>query len=374
MNTNTNRTTLLIIIIIILILSSIIIGLLFLKKDSSPKEIENNYLTKATNTTKDDLTILIKDYYYQNNLLDEENLLNWQINNITYIGYNEENKTYNYQVEGSYKCQDNTNSCIYLSQELTTEPNYLVYLEVTIDNQEYQIKTISQTKPDNLIEEEKELQPNEEFHQQLSSLIKEYFQENSLIDSSKLDYWNILDIEYFKKDNDTTIYYATTNYHCQDDSDTCLYNEQSNEPKEDKSYDFNFYLNINSSSQITSISNNFFIPQEELPSKEELIKLTKDYFNNNYLTTPDNLLLWNISNVTYIGYYPNNIDQKIIKLSGEYQCQDNSSDCLYLEQIGEQNPNNTYPFNIYITLNNNEIINIFSSLIGDMVTFNEPIN
>ena len=86
-------------------------------------------------------------------------------------------------------------------------------------------------------------------------------------------------------------------------------------------------------------------PSLNLPSKEELIKMTKDYFNKNGFVTNNNLSSWDINEVIYTGYYPSNKEEAIINLRGTYLCNDNTSDCIYIEQVGEPLENNTYPFN-----------------------------
>ena len=371
------RSSFLIIIGIIFFLSIIVIGIIYLKKgetQTKPQEIKTDYLTKATSTTKDELTTLLKDYYFQNNLITEDNLDYWHITSITYIGYNEKEDTYYYKVEGNYKCLNQDKTCIYVEQELTTEPNYLIYLEVSITKDKYQIKSISQTSNEELLKEEKTLSTNNEFQEKISNIIKEYYQKHNLIDNETLDYWNIKDIQYTKTINNEKVYYIVSNFHCQNDLTTCVYNAQLDEVKKDGSYDNNIYIKLNENQEITSISNLLFEnPSLNLPSKEELIKMTKDYFNKNGFVTNNNLSSWDINEVIYTGYYPSNKEEAIINLRGTYLCNDNTSDCIYIEQVGEPLKNNTYPFNIYMVYKDNQFISASGSINSNIISIDQII-
>ncbi len=69
----------------------------------------------------------------------------------------------------------------------------------------------------------------------------------------------------------------------------------------------------------------------------ELISKLKDYSKVNNLCDASNIKEWNITNVTYFGYYKNKVDEKIYILSGKYTCKDQSSDCVYMEQDIDDN-------------------------------------
>lgn len=88
------------------------------------------------------------------------------------------------------------------------------------------------------------------------------------------------------------------------------------------------------SSSITTSTTS--IVKDDLAASE-IIALLKDYSKRNNLYDETNTKDWNITSVTYLGYYKNKVDEKIYVLSGNFNCKDNTSDCVYMEQELENN-------------------------------------
>lgn len=374
----------LLIIIVLLMITFIFLLYAYLNKNNSTtndkKETTTSYLTLAENTTTNELITMIKDYYYENNLIDEKNISTWNINTIKYLGFYNNQDTLYYLAKGIYKCLDNTGSCIYLEQEPIPSNNtyeFKIYLEIEYKDNKPNIKNITQSIDENkLNKEELEIKDDTEFEEKITQKIKDYYQSKSLITENNLEYWNITSIEYFKNKEDINIYEIKSTYKCQNGS-SCIYTEQESEPNSDDSYNLNFFIEFNSNEEITNIYNVYTEKEsdsKESITKEELTTKTKNYFqeNNFIVSTPK---IWNINKITYSGYYKNTPNQKIYHLEGSYQCQQNNSDCIYLEQVYEMNKDKTYPFSIYVTLDSqNNIESIFSTLTTtNFVTINKEI-
>lgn len=86
----------------------------------------------------------------------------------------------------------------------------------------------------------------------------------------------------------------------------------------------------------------------DTPASEELPVVTafREYYKNQNLADMSNISTWEfttakeVTDKNYPGYY---------EFSGYYSCKDNSSDCVYLEQVGDPiNGNNVYGFVLYV--------------------------
>ncbi len=70
---------------------------------------------------------------------------------------------------------------------------------------------------------------------------------------------------------------------------------------------------------------------DELTS-DEIISLLKEYSKVNGLYDESNTEFWNITDITYLGHYKEDIQTKYFVVNGTYKCKDNSVDCVYVEQ------------------------------------------
>ena len=75
---------------------------------------------------------------------------------------------------------------------------------------------------------------------------------------------------------------------------------------------------------------------------EILSSLIKTYYKNNpynsngfLLYDGNNVLLWNITEASYLGYYKSDENIKYYELNGMYKCKDNKDNCVYMSQIGD---------------------------------------
>ncbi len=115
-------------IIIIFLGGYILIDKLVLEKDSEIDKEKTSMSTTTTmpvinSTTKkaelnvDELISLIKEHYKTENLYNETNTEFWNITDLTYLGYMEENSNAKYYIAtGSYKCKNGGSDCIYVAQ------------------------------------------------------------------------------------------------------------------------------------------------------------------------------------------------------------------------------------------------------------------
>ncbi len=120
-------------IIIILLGGYILIDKLVLEKDSEIDKEKTSMSTTTTmpvinSTTKkaelnvDELISLIKEHYNTENLYNETNTEFWNITDLTYLGYMEENSNAKYYIAtGSYECKDGGSDCIYVAQSMDDE-------------------------------------------------------------------------------------------------------------------------------------------------------------------------------------------------------------------------------------------------------------
>ena len=105
--------------------------------------------------------------------------------------------------------------------------------------------------------------------------------------------------------------------------------------------------------------------QDIEPSK--LIELTKEYYiQNNYYKEQE--VEWlEVSSIRYLGYTTEN---KYYVLSGNYRCNDLSSNCVYNEQTELVDDNNIYLFKTIIVLNNDNKIEKLDSVASENLAKN----
>ena len=93
----------------------------------------------------------------------------------------------------------------------------------------------------------------------------------------------------------------------------------------------------------------------------QIEKLLKDYYYlNNHIAT-DTISYWNITEVTYVGYYNVDRNKKYYLLQGTYNCIDLSPTCIYSTN-STQNSNNDYIYRMYVTIKNGKISNTLSKI------------
>lgn len=115
--------------------------------------IENNIFNdKGMSITKEDLINLLKNYSKNSNLIVEDKLTSWDIATVTYMGYytKDNNKKY-YMLRGTYKCNDNTGTCLTL-ENIGVKRNddsypYLMYMEVSFDSNQKEVVSLTETMP-----------------------------------------------------------------------------------------------------------------------------------------------------------------------------------------------------------------------------------
>lgn len=344
-----------------------------INKDSSKENIGEKVSYK-NNFNLDDLIPLVKDYYKIKKLVTLSNLESWNITKATYIGASKDKNTGYYHLEGTYSCKDQTSSCVYVSQEVSKNGKNIfdVYVEVEEKTDEKKILSISQLSPDNnsIYKDEEELSSDLSKYNDIVNLLKNYYETNNLVNTNNLKSWDFTSVEYYYKKDNSFVYEIQSIYICKDNTSDCIYVSQVNDANNDNSYTIKLYVEVDESkSQIISIDT---LPYKETAkednkiTKESIISPVKKYFEDNSFVNKDTLISWDITKVTYIGFFTTKPNEKIYKLEGSYKCQDSSSECLYLEQTGEKNPDNTYPFQIYatFTVDNNTLIfkNVFGFL------------
>lgn len=111
-------------------------------------------------------------------------------------------------------------------------------------------------------------------------------------------------------------------------------------------------------------------------TKEEILDLFIAQSKKSCLYHEENVASIKATNTLFVGYYQSKFDTKIYKLEGTYTCKDNTSDCVYLEQVGEPT-NNEYPISIYVMRNFKTKETSLSGAImysPELVEFNSPSN
>ena len=387
-----NKKTIIIIAIVLILIIGGTVGFYFYQhnlKGSNKKETNVTDIKKATSVTSDSIITLLKEYYYEKGFVDKKNLSFWNIDKVEYIGYYESNGNFIYKVSGSYACLDKTDSCVY--QEQASEPknnvySFILYLDVEENNSKLAIKNISNTFVNNkVVEDNTTLDSDTNLHDKVKKAIKEFYTSKNLLNEKNLTSWNFTKVEYVQKENDTITYQIESNYKCSNNDSSCVYVEQEQDKNSDGSYKFNFYVemqndtvtNLYTATDSNQDSNSEVGSTDEYNlTKEEILDLFIAQSKKSGLYHEENVASIKATNALFVGYYQSKFDTKIYKLEGTYTCKDNTSDCVYLEQVGEPT-NNEYPISIYVMRNFKTKETSLSGAImysQELVEFNSPSN
>lgn len=370
-------------------------------KGSNKNETNVTDTKKATNETSDSIIVLLKEYFYEKGFVDKKNLSFWNIDKVEYIGYYESNGNFIYKVTGSYACLDKTDSCVY--QEQASEPknnvySFILYLDVEENNSKLAIKNISNTFVNNkIVEDNTTLDSDTKLHDKVKKAIKEFYTSKNLLNEKNLTSWNFTKVEYVQKENDTITYQIESNYKCSNNDSSCVYVEQEQDKNSDGSYKFNFYVemqndtvtNLYTATVKANSDGSTDAPEQDSNSNSEVgytdeYDLTKEEILDLFIAQSKKSGLYHEENVAsikatkalFVGYYQSKFDTKIYKLEGTYTCKDKTSDCVYLEQVGEPT-NNEYPISIYVMRNFKTKETSLSGAIvysPELVEFNSPSN
>ena len=399
-----NKKTIIIIAIVLILIIGGAVGFYFYQqnlKGSNKNETNVTDTKKATNETSDSIIVLLKEYYYEKGFVDKKNLSFWNIDKVEYIGYYESNGNFIYKVTGSYACLDKTDSCVY--QEQASEPknnvySFILYLDVEENNSKLAIKNISNTFVNNkVVEDNTTLDSDTNLHDKVKKAIKEFYTSKNLLNEKNLTSWNFTKVEYVQKENDTITYQIESNYKCSNNDSSCVYVEQEQDKNSDGSYKFNFYVemqndtvtNIYTATVKENSDGSTDAPEQDSNSnsevgytdeynltKEEILDLFIAQSKKSGLYHEENVASIKATNALFVGYYQSTFDTKIYKLEGTYTCKDNTSDCVYQEQVGEPT-NNEYPISIYVMRNFKTKETSLSGAINnssELVIFNSPSN
>lgn len=82
------------------------------------------------------------------------------------------------------------------------------------------------------------------------------------------------------------------------------------------------------------------IKNEDDINFNDLVKLLKNYYINQEIQNEnsdfyedDNVEIWNIQNIKYLGYYEEQENIKYYIADGYFKCKDNGYTCIYMEQV-----------------------------------------
>ena len=388
-----NKKTIIIIAIVLILIIGGAVGFYCYQqilKGSNKNETNVTDTKKATNETSDSIIVLLKEYYYKKGFVDKKNLSFWNIDKVEYIGYYEINGNFIYKVTGSYACLDKTDSCVY--QEQASEPknnvySFILYLDVEESNSKLAIKNLSSTFVNNkVVEDNTTLDSDTNLHDKVKKAIKEFYTSKNLLNEKNLTSWNFTKVEYVQKENDTITYQIESNYKCSNNDSSCVYVEQEQDKNSDGSYKFNFYVEMQNDT-VTNLYSATFKEDSDSDSdvgytdeydltKEEILDLFITQSKKSGLYHEENVASIKATKALFVGYYQSKSDTKIYNLEGTYTCKDNTSDCVYLEQVGEPT-NNEYPIGIYVMHNFKTKETSLSGAIiysPELVEFNSPLN
>ena len=198
------------VIVILLIVICAMGGYIFLNINSEEEIIGKSYLAK---TFKDDdlksIENVIKEYSYDNNLADKKNIKKWEIEEIKYLGYfNNDKDIYYYEVTGGYLCEDGTGDCVYVAQSeyLNIDMNsYHVYVALKKMDDEYSLVSIDSVieTTTQMVTEDKDGFKNTGYeYDELVRLYKDYIIGNGLALKPDINEWDVKLIYLGKQDED----------------------------------------------------------------------------------------------------------------------------------------------------------------------------
>lgn len=123
---------------------------------------------------------------------------------------------------------------------------------------------------------------------------------------------------------------------------------------------FVFILNKQKDSE-GNVVNNKESKVELKESEQEITNILKKYYITNNLLDEDNLVEWNFTSVIEIDY---TADTSLVyyEIIGNYSCKDDSSSCVYLEQVSDPT-DNIYPYKVYIGLDESKEIKSISGVL-----------
>ena len=379
-----NKITILFLIILFLLvlvlLISMLINMLSPKEEINTQESLNNIqkYDEVLNLKYNDLSNILKNYYYANNLIDENNLLIWNIENIKYLGF--ENNLKYFEISGYYICKNSKSDCVY--QEQISDPvngkyPYIVYVELINDRTIKSITGVLTNKDISKKDEEVQQENLPETNKYIEAL-KEYYLTNNLVKLDNLTTWHITKISEIYYNTELEYFLLEGFYQCKDNTSNCVYQEQVPEQNKDNTFYYGVYISVLENDSKIIIDKIFgTLPEVEEKknslNSNQITDLLKNLYKNSKLVNESNLDYWTTKQITLYGY---NEDTYIYYYEGVYKCLDNSSECLYTEQVGDSNSKNEYNFNVFIEIENNEKIKQLhgSYISGELTIINRVIN
>ena len=373
-----NKTKILIIVLVcLLIIFSLITIIFFYQNKEKNNEKENK---TSLSEEKLEITEILKNYYLENNFLDKENLKEWNFTSVNEVSYSNDESLVYYEIIGNYSCKDNSSTCIYLEQVSDPQDNiysYKIYIGLD-SNKKIEFISGSLMNNDNILENQDPLKDENKY----SQLVKDYFVENNFVQKDNLKNWNINEVIKEAEKDDYSDYILRGTYSCLDNSYSCLYLEQIGEPLEDSKYEFTFYVNIFESDtelKIVNLSQSKISSEQEenslVLSKNNVISILKKYYQTNNFQDINNTKYWNIENIRFYGYRQENPNIKYYYVTSTFMCNDNSYNCIYVEQAGNSNKTNEYTANFYIGIEDSEVKSLSGVLMyDDFIIINSTLN
>jgi len=123
-----------ILVLLILIITLIFVIFFVCKKPHKDVEfkLEQNDNLRSLTLSQEEVSKLVKEYYYNHELVNKDNLNNWEIDDIIYVGYfinNLDNRYY--LVKGYYRCNDLGFTCLY-NEDLSIIDDNNYYFEIYV--------------------------------------------------------------------------------------------------------------------------------------------------------------------------------------------------------------------------------------------------
>ena len=90
----------------------------------------------------------------------------------------------------------------------------------------------------------------------------------------------------------------------------------------------------------------------EVEDTKEIEDVIKEYSYDNNLADKDNIRTWKMDDIQLVGHYENDENVEIYKINGSYSCKDDSSNCVYVEQVIDKEENE-FGYQVYVTAKKN---------------------
>ncbi len=214
----------------------------------------------------------------------------------------------------------------------------------------------------------------------LTEQLKDYYIKNNLVKLDSLEYWYITEAKYAGhfKDEVNQYYQVSFTWKCKNDSDDCVYVEQTDDNSNDE-YKVTLYTILDENNKIIDICgefpyDNFIEVDEKLELEENYIKkyfsVLKDKYKSLNLYNENNTEYWNIDSIEYTTTIDN---EKYYQFIGSYKCKNNDSSCVYLEQVGDKNPDNSYKFLLFAVIKEENGVITIDKLQGSIPSNEEEI-